>query len=62
MLYLYEKNSKAKVKRKKRRKALNVNAKFYHRIIVLILFILTNQKVRELSLDTAIILGKNTKA
>ena len=53
------KNIKAEVKKKKKRNTLNLNAKFCHRVTGLILFILSNWKVKELSLDMAIILGKD---
>lgn len=53
------KNIKAEVKKKKKRNTLNLNAKFCHRVTGLILFILSNWKVRELSLDMAVILGKD---
>lgn len=44
-LRMRNKYSKTEVKKKKTKKALNLKAKFCHRIIVLILFILTNCKV-----------------
>lgn len=61
LLYL-EKIWKLRVKKEKEKeKSINLNAKFCHRIIVHIPFILTNWKVRELCLDMATTLGKNTK-
>lgn len=61
--FIYEKNIQNMwLNKNKRKNTLNLKAKFYHRIIVLIPFILTNCKVRGLSLDMAIILRKNTKA